>query len=83
MNKPAFIAAALLCSAALATDKAPKKDSKQAPAQVRCGGVNDCKGKGECGGASHDCAGKNECKGKGWISASEADCKAKGGTVAK
>ena len=30
-------------------------------------GVNECKGKGACGGAGHDCAGKNECKGKGWV----------------
>lgn len=52
-------------------------------AKVKCEGVNECKGKGACGGATHDCAGKNECKGKGWIKLSEADCKKKGGTVKK
>ena len=81
MNKPALVAAALLCSSALAGDKAPKKDNKQAPAQVRCSGVNDCKGKGECGGANSSCAGTNECKGKGWVLAAEKDCKSKGGKV--
>lgn len=48
---------------------------------VHCEGVNECKGKGACGGAGHDCAGKNACKGKGWIKLSADECKAKGGTV--
>jgi hypothetical protein len=76
--------ASLLASSALAGDKvAPKKPTKEAAAMVNCGGVNECKGKGACGNASHDCAGQNECKGKGWISLTEKDCKAKGGTVVK
>jgi hypothetical protein len=51
---------------------------------VRCAGVNECKGQGACGGASHDCAGKNECKGKGWVKAASAEeCKEKGGEVVK
>jgi hypothetical protein len=49
--------------------------------KVKCEGVNECRGKGECGGATHDCAGKNECKGKGWVEMSAAECKAKGGKV--
>lgn len=51
--------------------------------EVKCSGVNDCSGKGECGAAdgSHDCAGKNECKGKGWVKMSKEDCTAKNGTV--
>jgi hypothetical protein len=81
MNKTTLLAAALICSSALAGDKAPKKDAKQAPAQVRCSGVNECKGKGECGGATTSCAGTNECKGKGWVLASDKDCKSKGGKV--
>jgi hypothetical protein len=82
--KGAVIAAAVagIFSArlALADEAAPAGGTE---AKVHCAGINACKGKGECGGATHDCAGKNECKGKGWISTSEADCKAKGGTVAK
>jgi hypothetical protein len=73
--------AALLAGSALAADKAaPKKDAKE-PAKVRCGNINECKGKGECGGATTSCAGTNECKGKGWIQVSEKECKAKKGTV--
>ena len=62
--------------------KPPAKDTKAAAANVKCTGVNECKGKGACAGAGNACAGKNECKGKGVTSMTEADCKAKGGTVA-
>jgi len=54
--------------------------------KVKCAGINECKGHGECGApdGSHDCAGKNACKGKGWIKvASEKECTDKGGTVVK
>ncbi len=76
--------ASMFASAAFAGDKAaamPKKDAKATGTEIRCGGVNECKGKGACGGADHGCAGQNECKGKGWITLAEKDCKAKGGTV--
>src|SRR5262249_3999229 len=49
--------------------------------QVKCGGVNSCKGSGSCGGADHGCAGKNACKGQGWSEMSRKDCAAKGGKV--
>jgi uncharacterized membrane protein len=61
--------------------KAPAKDAKAAAANVKCTGVNECKGKGACAGAGNACAGKNECKGKGVTAMTEADCKSKGGTV--
>ncbi len=83
ITKGAVIATAVagLFSArvALAEDAGTAKGA--AEVKVHCQGINSCKGKGECGGATHDCAGKNECKGKGWIETSDADCKAKGGTV--
>ncbi len=50
-------------------------------AEVKCSGINSCKGKGACGAATHSCAGQNSCKGKGWVKVSKADCDAKGGTV--
>ncbi len=49
---------------------------------VKCSGVNACKGNGDCGGAGSSCAGSNACKGQGWISVSEKACKQLGGTVA-
>jgi hypothetical protein len=53
-------------------------------AEVKCLGVNECKGKSACGvPGKHDCHGQNECKGKGWIKLSQEDCTKKGGTVLK
>ena len=47
---------------------------------VKCGKVNACGGKGQCGGKGHKCAGKNACKGKGWLKMSKNECLKKGGT---
>lgn len=58
-----------------ATTDAPKV------AEVKCSGINSCKGTGACASATHACAGQNSCKGQGWIKASKADCDAKGGKV--
>lgn len=51
--------------------------------QVKCEGVNQCKGQGACNGPGHACAGQNACKGKGFLKMSAKDCKAKGGKVMK
>jgi hypothetical protein len=69
----------LLTATAFGQDKKAKKG-------VKCAGINECKGKGECGAAdgSHSCKGKNECKGKGWVNASSAKaCTDKKGEVVK
>lgn len=52
-------------------------------AQVKCSGVNACKGQGACKGASNACKGQAACKGQGWINASAENCKAWGGKVVK
>ncbi|MBK7862848.1 MAG: hypothetical protein IPJ65_30420 [Archangiaceae bacterium] len=84
MKTTALAVAALLCSPAFAAEKAkgagPKKDDKKT-AEVRCGGINECKGKGACGSATTSCAGTNECKGKGWNLMSAKECAEKKGTV--
>jgi len=78
--KGAIIASAvasMFSLAAFAAD-APAK----AGGDVKCTGVNECKGKGACAGADSSCKGQNACKGKGWVTMkSEKDCKAKGGSV--
>jgi hypothetical protein len=79
--KGAVIATAAASLFAAKVAVAEQHDQGQAGKKVHCEGVNECKGKGECGGAGHDCAGNNQCKGKGWISLSDAECKAKGGTA--
>lgn len=50
-------------------------------AEVKCSGINSCKGTSACATATSACAGQNSCKGQGWIKASKADCDAKGGKV--
>ena len=56
-------------------------DDKTKEAKVKCTGINSCKGKGSCSGASNGCAGKNGCKGKGWVETTAKECKDKKGTV--
>ena len=53
---------------------------KLAANEVKCNGVNSCKGQGLCGGKNNSCKGMNSCKGQGWLKLSQDDCKAKGGT---
>lgn len=88
MKKSTLVASAvasLFAMGAYAADaKAPAKDDKAAASNVKCTGVNECKGKGACGvPGKHDCHGQNECKGKGWIQLSKEECSKKGGTVLK
>jgi hypothetical protein len=47
--------------------------------QVRCSGINSCKGQSFCATAKNACAGQNACKGKGWLKVSRKECSAKGG----
>ena len=79
--KGALIAAAVAglfaANASLAAD-----DGKKEAKDVKCAGINACKGHGACAGAGHECAGKNGCKGQGWDKVSSAkECADKGGKV--
>lgn len=50
--------------------------------QVRCYGVNKCKGVGDCSGKGHSCAGKNSCKGQGYLMIDKDTClKIQGGRL--
>jgi len=55
--------------------------------QVKCFGINDCKGESVCGvkkpelGIDHACAGENDCQAKGWIKVTRSECEAKSGEV--
>jgi uncharacterized membrane protein len=50
-------------------------------AQVRCFGINSCKGQSFCATAKNACAGQNACKGQGWLRVSREECSTKGGRV--
>lgn len=48
---------------------------------VKCYGVNGCKGKSACKTAKNACKGQNSCKGQGVVHKSEKKCKKLGGTT--
>ncbi len=53
-----------------------------AKAEVKCAGINACKGQSACASATNSCKGLNACKGQGWISSESASaCADKGGKV--
>ena len=64
----AAAAALFLSGNAMAEDKAADK------AQVKCEGVNACKGTSACATADSACKGKNACKGKGFLMLTDAEC---------
>ena len=74
----ASAAAALLITGAVTA----RADEKVGGDQVRCAGINACKGHGACASAHNECKGKNGCKGQGISMTSASDCKSQGGTVA-
>src|SRR5688572_37578 len=54
---------------------------------VKCFGINSCKGESVCAvskpdlGIEHSCAGENACEGKGWIKVTRSECEGKKGEV--
>ena len=75
----ATVAAAMFISGAAVT-MAPS--AAEAAGDVKCMGLNSCKGHGECKTAANDCKGMNACKGQGWMSVGSAkECTDKGGQV--
>jgi hypothetical protein len=79
----ALAAAALFVAGCSKGGEAPETASADSPpGDVKCLGVNECKGQGQCGvPGGHACAGQNECQGKGWLKISQAECDEKGGSV--
>jgi uncharacterized membrane protein len=77
----AAAAAGLLLSGAVAADEGAA--GKTADANIKCAGINACKGQTACKSASNECKGKNSCQGKGFLTVSKADCVAKKGTELK
>jgi hypothetical protein len=71
-------AAALFLSGAVVA----RADEAAGTGNVRCAGINSCKGQGSCASAKNDCKGQNACKGQGVVMTSASDCKDKGGSVA-
>lgn len=55
--------------------------STAAGKEVKCHGVNACKGKASCKSAENGCKGKNSCKGTGYVEMSKAQCEQVGGKM--
>ena len=50
--------------------------------EVKCYGVNSCKGKNDCKSLFNSCKGQSSCKGKGFLKmSSEKECTDKGGKL--
>ena len=80
VGKGFMIATAVATMALGGTLTASAQQGKAMGDQVKCVGVNDCKGKGGCKSAQNDCKGKNACKGKGFVEMKDAaECTQKGG----
>jgi uncharacterized membrane protein len=80
-SKGILIATAAATLFATGAIKARAGEDKAGGGNVKCTGVNECKGKGACAGAGNSCGGQNECKGKGVIMVPKAECEKKGGKV--
>lgn len=75
------VAALFTAGQANASQHDADANAQKTDGKVRCVGINECKGKGECAGAGNSCGGMNECKGKGVVTTTEDECKQKGGKV--
>ena len=59
----------------------PAQAEQGAEANVKCSGINSCKGTSACATANNACKGMNSCKGAGWIEVSKEECESKGGKI--
>ena len=79
-NRAIFVATT--AAALLLSGRIVARTTDAVAADVKCAGINVCKGHGACAGAKNSCAGENGCKGQGWTKVgSEKECTDKGGTV--
>ena len=87
-------ATALALSGAAIAGEAPKAKQIGANDEVKCAGVNSCKGSSDCktdasscggasgcGSAGNSCKGANTCKGKGWKKLAAGKCLTDGGKI--
>jgi hypothetical protein len=80
----ASAAAALLMSGFTVPAQAESEGTEGAEgveANVKCSGINSCKGSSACATANNACKGMNSCKGSGWLEVSKEECESKEGTI--
>jgi uncharacterized membrane protein len=70
---------AVAAAATFATVAATSALAEGTSGNVKCYGVNGCKGQSDCKTAHSSCKGKNSCKGKGFKEESKEQCDKDGG----
>jgi len=83
MKLNAKTGASLAAAAAILVINAVPIAPASAGSEVKCYGVNACKGQSACQTASNACAGQNACKGKGYLMMDKDACLAKGGKLSE
>ncbi len=79
ISKTTGAALALVAASMFAT--IPMTASAAEVANVKCFGVNACKGHNDCKTATNACKGHASCKGQGFVEMSKHACDAIGGEV--
>ena len=77
----ATAAAALFVSGCAATGENTSGTNSASAAQVKCAGVNACKGRSSCKTGASSCKGLNACKGEGHVMLDAATCGHVGGSA--
>lgn len=75
MSRNSFVLAATAAALFVAGAVAPALSAEE-EGQIKCEGVNSCKGQSACKTASSECAGHNGCKGKGFVMLAPEECAA-------
>jgi len=81
MGTKKLLSATLAAAAAISFAVAPISSASAHTNDVKCYGVNSCKGKSACKTAKTSCKGQNSCKGQGVMMKSAKKCKKMGGTT--
>ena len=76
-NTVSCLAAAAAVLVIAGTQVAPAAEASKG--DVKCYGVNACKGNSACKSAGNACKGQNACKGTGFVPTSAGACKQLGG----
>ena len=81
-NKKKVIGLTLATAAALAFASLPATATFAQGVQVKCYGINSCKGQGACKSVANSCKGQNACKGHGIVMEdNEQACVSAGGSI--
>jgi hypothetical protein len=79
--KRKLLGATLSATVALTFASAPITLALAAQNEIKCYGVNSCKGHSDCKTTTHACKGQNSCKGQGFLKETKQQCEKMGGSL--